>query len=120
MRLFYVEGGTTSSAISTAGGVPFTIEGPVITTEQAGIEPGGFTVVRHRGVYRAYFSNLERPGELTTRVMRTAISTDMRTWAMGPIITQRRGPLASGGSHPFAVIRRGTIALYYAGDRGSY
>jgi hypothetical protein len=28
--------------------------------------------------------------------------------------------LKDGGSHPFAVIDKGRIALYYAGDRGSF
>jgi hypothetical protein len=52
--------------------------------------------------------------------MRTATSSDMLTWEMGPVITQGSGPLIHGGSHPFAVIDRGRIALYYAGDRGIF
>ncbi len=120
MRLFYIAQGSVFAAISTDGGVTFTEEGPVITTEQAGFEPGGITVIRHKGKWRAYFSNLERPGERETRVMRTATSTDMLNWAMGPIITQNTGPLKDGGSHPFAVVDKGRVALYYAGDRGGF
>jgi hypothetical protein len=120
MRLFYVAAGNINAAISTDGGVTFTQEGPVISTEQAGFEPGGITVIRHKGKWRAYFSNLEKPGERATRVMRTATSSDMLNWTMGPIITQNSGPLKDGGSHPFAVIDKGRIALYYAGDRGSF
>lgn len=41
MRLFYLEGGNINAAISSDGGVTFTKEGPVITTAQAGFEPGG-------------------------------------------------------------------------------
>lgn len=120
MRLFYVAAGSVNAAISTDGGLTFTQEGPVITTEQAGFEPGGITVIRHKGKWRAYFSNLEKPGERAPRVMRTATSSDMLNWTMGPIITQKSGPLKDGGSHPFAVVDKGRIALYYAGDRGSF
>ena len=120
MRLFYLASGSINAAISTDNGATFTVEGPVITTEQAGFEPGGITVIRHKSKWRAYFSNLEKPGERAPRVMRTATSSNMLTWEMGPVITQGSGPLANGGSHPFAVIDRGRIALYYAGDRGSF
>lgn len=120
MRLFYIAQGSIFAAISTDGGLTFSEEGPVITTEQAGFEPGGITVIRHKGKWRAYFSNLERPGERETRIMRTATSSDMLNWTMGPIITQKTGPLKDGGSHPFAVVDKGRIALYYAGDRGGY
>lgn len=120
MRLFYIAQGSIFAAISTDGGLTFTEEGPVITTEQAGFEPGGITVIRHKGKWRAYFSNLEKPGERAPRVMRTATSSDMLNWTMGPVITQKTGPLKAGGSHPFAVVDKGRIALYYAGDRGAY
>lgn len=120
MRLFYIAQGSIFAAISTDGGLTFTEEGPVITTEQAGFEPGGITVIRHKGKWRAYFSNLEKPGERAPRVMRTATSSDMLNWTMGPVITQKTGPLKAGGSHPFAVVDKGRIALYYAGDRGGY
>lgn len=120
MRLFYVQGGNINSALSTDNGRTFTVEGPVITSDQAGFEPGGITVIRHKGKWRAYFSNLEKPGERTPRVMRTATSSNMLDWTMGPIITQGSGPLKDGGSHPFAVVDKGRIALYYAGDRGGF
>ncbi len=114
LRLFYVEGGAINTALSTDAGQTFTVQGPVITTEQAGFEPGGLTVVRHKGLYRGYFSNLEKPGERAARIMRTATSTDLLTWTMGPVV------VAEGGSHPFAVAGSGgRIALYYAADRGS-
>lgn len=114
LRLFFVEAGTISTAVSADGGQTFTVQGPVITTEQAGFEPGGLTVVKHRGVYRGYFSNLEKPGERAERIMRTATSTDLVTWTMGPRV------VTGGGSHPFAVTdKKGRIALYYAADRGN-
>ena len=121
MRLFYLAGGSINAAKSTDGGNTFTDEGVVITTEQAGFEPGGITVVRQRGLYRAYFSNLEKPGVMAPRVMRTATSADMLHWTIGPVITQASGSITDGGSHPFAAIdKKGRIALYYSGDRGSY
>lgn len=120
MRLFYIAGGNINAAISRDSGRTFTDEGPVITTQQAGFEPGGITVIRHKGTWRAYFSNLEKPGERAERVMRTATSPDMLNWTMGPVITQKSGALKDGGSHPFAVVDKGKIALYYAGDRGGF
>ena len=121
MRLFYLEGGNINAAISNDGGVTFTKEGPVITTAQAGFEPGGLTVIKQGGGYRGYFSNLEKPGERAFRVMRTATSKDMINWSLGPEITGASGTIKDGGSHPFAVIdKKGKIALYYAGDRGSF
>lgn len=120
MRLFYTSNGNINAAISRDGGETFVDEGPVITTAQAGFEPGGITVIRHKGKWRAYFSNLEKPGERTTRVMRTATSKDMLNWTMGPVITQKKGPLKAGGSHPFAIVDKGRIALYYAGDRPGF
>lgn len=120
LRLFYVAQGNINAALSTDNGLTFIDEGPVITTAQAGFEPGGISIIRHKGTWRAYFSNLEKPGERTTRVMRTATSSDMLNWTMGPVITQNRGPLKAGGSHPFAVIDKGRIALYYAGDRDAF
>lgn len=114
LQLFFVEAGTISTATSADGGQTFAVQGPVITTEQAGFEPGGLTVVKHKGVYRGYFSNLEKPGERAERVMRTATSTDLITWTVGPRV------VTGGGSHPFAVTdKKGRIALYYAADRGN-
>ncbi len=121
MRLFYLSNGSINAARSTDGGLTFTDEGAVITTAQAGFEPGGLTVIKQRGTYRGYFSNLEKPGVSAPRVMRTATSTDMLNWAMGPVITQEAGSITDGGSHPFASIdKKGRVALYYSGDRGSY
>ena len=77
VRLFYVAQGNINAALSTDSGLTFTDEGPVITTAQAGFEPGGITIIRHKGTWRAYFSNLEKPGERTKRIMRTATSSDM-------------------------------------------
>ncbi|MDP1876789.1 MAG: hypothetical protein Q8M17_04415 [Actinomycetota bacterium] len=114
LRLFFAEAGTVQTAVSSDGGVTFTRQGPVITTEQAGFEPGVISVIKHKGVYRAYFSNLEKPGVHAERVMRTATSTDLMTWTMGPSV------VAAGGSHPFAVTdKTGRVAIYYAADRGS-
>lgn len=113
IRLFYTSAGTITSAISSDNGLTFTEEGPVITTAQAGFEPGTLSLVKVGSTYRAYFSNLEKPGERAERIMRTATSTDMLTWTMGP-------QLAMSGSHPFALVdAKGKIALYYAADRGS-
>lgn len=121
MRLYYLSNGSINAARSVDGGLTFTDEGPVITTEQAGFEPGGLTVIKHRGTYRGYFSNLEKPGVSAPRVIRTATSPDMLHWTMGPVITQEAGSISGGGSHPFATIdKKGRIALYYSGDRGSY
>jgi hypothetical protein len=121
MRLFYLSAGSIQAARSSDGGLTFTDEGPVITSEQAGFEPGGISIVKQGSGYRAYFSNLERPGVVAPRVMRTATSTDMLHWTMGPVLTQEGGSITGGGSHPFAVIdKKGRIALYYSGDRGSY
>ncbi|MCX6414656.1 MAG: hypothetical protein NTU77_08660 [Actinobacteria bacterium] len=114
LRLFFVEGGNVNSAVSSDGGATFAREGTVLTTEQAGFEPGVITVIKHKGVYRAYFSNLEKPGERAQRVMKTATSPDMLHWTVGPTV------VAQGGSHPFAVTdKTGKVALYYAADRGS-
>ncbi|MCX6433961.1 MAG: exo-alpha-sialidase [Actinobacteria bacterium] len=113
VRLFYAAGGNINAAVSADEGLTFTDEGPVITTAQAGFEPGTLSLVKQKGQYRAYFSNLEKPGERTTRIMRTATSTDMLHWTMGPTLTTE-------GSHPFALIdKAGKIAIYYAADRGS-
>jgi len=121
MRLFYLSNGSINAARSIDGGVTFTDEGAVITTAQAGFEPGGLTVIRQRGTYRGYFSNLEKPGVHAQRVIRTATSPDMLNWTMGPVITQASGSIIDGGSHPFAVIdKKGRVALYYSGDRASY
>ena len=120
MRLFYVAGGNINAALSEDGGETFVDEGPVITSDQAGFEPGGITVVQYKNKWRAYFSNLEKPGERAERVMRTATSNDMLNWTMGPVITQGAGPLKDGGSHPFAVVDKGRVALYYAGDRDGF
>jgi len=114
IRLFFVEGGNVNSAIRNDGGLTFQREGAVLTTAQAGFEPGVFSVVKVKGGYRAYFSNLEKPGERAERIMKTATSNDMRTWVVGPRVVK------GGGSHPFAVRdSKGRIALYYAADRGS-
>jgi len=114
VRLFFVEGGNVNTAVSSDGGLTFTREGTVLTTAQAGFEPGVFSVIKVKGGYRAYFSNLEKPGEHAARIMRTATSTDLLHWKVGPKVVK------GGGSHPFAVIdRKGRIALYYAADRGS-
>ncbi len=121
MRLFYLASGSINAAKSTDGGLTFTDEGPVITSAQAGFEPGGLTVIKQRGTYHGYFSNLEKPGVSAPRVIRTATSPDMLNWTMGPVITQESGSIPEGGSHPFATIdRKGRVALYYSGDRGSY
>lgn len=119
VRLFYTNGGAINSAISTDG-LAFTDEGPRITTEQAGFEPGGISVVRFKGGYRAYFSNLEKPGVHAERVARTATSPDMLTWTVGPLITGSTGTIKEGASHPFAITDGKRIALYYNGDRSGF
>lgn len=113
IRLFYVAGGNINSALSTDEGLTFTPEGAVITTAQAGFEPGTLALVKKGSTYRAYFSNLEKPGERAPRVMKTATSTDMLHWTVGP-------QLSIAGSHPFPLIdSKGKIALYYAADGSS-
>ena len=119
VRLFYLDAGSILSAISPDG-LTFTDEGPRITTAQAGFEPGGISVVTFGGGYRAYFSNLEKPGVRAERVARTATSPDMLTWTVGPIITGTAGSIKDGASHPFAVVSGKTIALYFNGDRSSF
>ncbi|MBU6245599.1 MAG: hypothetical protein KGP12_10345 [Actinomycetales bacterium] len=110
VRLFYVSAGTISTALSADQGLTFADQGPVITTAQAGFEPGTLSVVKKGRLYRAYFSNLEKPGERAPRIMKTATSTDMIHWTVGP-------QLSIAGSHPFALIdARGKVALYYAAD----
>ena len=113
IRLFYVSNGTISTAVSKDEGLTYTEQGPVITTEQAGFEPGTLGIVRQGNVYRGYFSNLEKPGQRSERIMRTATSTDLLHWTMGP-------KLSIAGSHPFPLIdKKGRIALYYAADGSS-
>ena len=85
----------------------------MLSSAQAGFEPGVITVIKQGKGYRAYFSNLEKPGVKADRVMKTATSTDMLHWTVGP-------QLKMSGSHPFALIdAKGKIALYYSTDRGS-
>lgn len=119
VRLFYTGNGAINSAISTDG-LTFTDEGPRITTADAGFEPGGISVVAFKGGYRAYFSNLEKPGVRADRITRTATSPDMLKWTVGPVITGAKGTIKGGASHPFAITDGKTIALYYNGDRGSW
>lgn len=114
LRLFYVQAGNIDTAVSNDGGLTWTKEGSVLTTAQAGFEPGVISIIKQNGTYRAYFSNLEKPGEHAARVMKTATSTDLVNWTVGPTV------VSGGGSHPFAVIdKKGKIALYYAADRGA-
>jgi hypothetical protein len=119
VRLFYTGNGAINSAISTDG-LTFTDEGPRITTAAAGFEPGGISIVKFKGGYRAYFSNLEKPGVRADRITRTATSPDMLTWTVGPVITGASGTIKDGASHPFAITDGTRIALYYNGDRGSW
>lgn len=119
VRLFYTNGGAINSAISSDG-LTFTDEGPRITQAQAGFEPGGISIVKFGGGYRAYFSNLEKPGVHADRIARTATSSDMLTWTMGPMITGSSGSIKDGASHPFAITDGKTIALYYNGDRPGF
>ena len=114
LRLFYVQAGNIDTAVSQDGGLTWLKEGSVLTTAEAGFEPGVISVVKHKGQYRAYFSNLEKPGERAARIMKTATSPDLIHWTVGPTVVK------GGGSHPFAVIdKKGKIAIYYAADRGS-
>ena len=114
LRLFYVQNGGIDTAVSQDGGMSWTKEGTVLTSGQAGFEPGVMSIVKQKGGYRAYFSNLEKPGEHATRIMKTATSPDLIHWTVGPKVVK------GGGSHPFAVAdKKGKIALYYAADRGS-
>jgi hypothetical protein len=119
VRLFYLDGGNIKSAVSSDG-LTFADEGVRITTAAAGFEPGGFSMVKVGSGYRGYFSVLERPGVHAERVARTATSTDMLTWTVGPYVAGSSGSIADGGSHPFAISDGKTIALYYNGDRGSF
>lgn len=113
LRLFYVQAGSIDTAVSSDGGLTWTREGSVLTTAQAGFEPGVMSIIKHKGKYRAYFSNLEKPGEHAQRIMKTATSPDLKTWTVGPTV------VSEGGSHPFAVVdKKGKVALYYATDRG--
>ncbi|MDO9486198.1 MAG: hypothetical protein Q7K25_09095, partial [Actinomycetota bacterium] len=113
VRLFTTNAGGVSSAISQDNGLTFVDEGVVLTTAQAGFEPGVISVIKQGKLYRAYFSNLEKPGVHAERIMKTATSPDMLHWTVGP-------QLKMSGSHPFALIdAKGKIALYYSTDRGS-
>ena len=114
LRLYYVQAGNVDTAVSADGGLTWTKEGSVLTTAQAGFEPGVISLIKTKSGYRAYFSNLEKPGEHAARVMKTATSTDLVHWTVGPTV------VSGGGSHPFAVANaKGVVALYYAADRGS-
>ena len=114
LRLFYVQAGNIDTATSQDGGLTWTKEGSVLTTAQAGFEPGVISIIRKGGQYRAYFSNLEKPGERAARIMKTATSADLLHWTVGPTV------VSGGGSHPFAVTdAKGRVALYYAADRGA-
>ena len=119
VRLFYLDGGSIKSAISSDG-LDFTDEGVRITTAQAGFEPGAISIVKHGSGYRGYFSNLEKPGVTAERIARTATSPDMLTWTVGPYVAGASGSIKDGASHPFAISNGKTIALYYNGDRGSF
>lgn len=119
VRLFYLDGGSIKSAVSSDG-LSFTDEGVRITTAEAGFEPGGFSVVKHGSGYRGYFSNLEKPGVRAARVARTATSPDMLNWTVGPYVAGPSGSIKKGASHPFAISNGKTIALYFNGDRGSF
>lgn len=113
VRLFSTGAGGVNSAISHDSGLTFTDEGAVLSAAQAGFEPGVVTVIKQGRQYRAYFSNLEKPGVRADRIMKTATSPDMLHWTVGP-------ELKMSGSHPFALIdSKGRIALYYSTDRGS-
>lgn len=113
VRLFFTSAGGVNSAISHDNGLTFADEGVVLSTAQAGFEPGVITVIKQGAQYRAYFSNLEKPGVHADRVMKTATSPDMLHWTVG-------AQLKMSGSHPFALIdSKGKIALYYSTDRGS-
>lgn len=114
LRLFYVQAGGIDTAVSRDGGLSWAKEGTVLTAAQAGFEPGVMAIVKQKSGYRAYFSNLEKPGERAPRVMKTATSPDLTHWTVGPTVVK------GGGSHPFAVVdKKGRTALYYAADRGS-
>lgn len=119
VRLFYLDGGSIKSAVSSDG-LAFTDEGVRITTADAGFEPGAISIVKHGSGYRAYFSNLEKPGVHAERIARTATSPDMLTWTVGPYIAGASGSIKDGASHPFAISDGKTIALYFNGDRGSF
>jgi hypothetical protein len=119
VRLFYLDGGSIKSAVSSDG-LAFTDEGVRITTADAGFEPGGISIVKHGSGYRAYFSNLEKPGVQAERITRTATSADMLTWTVGPYVAGASGSIKDGASHPFAISDGTTIALYFNGDRGSF
>jgi hypothetical protein len=119
VRLFYLDNGSIKSAISSDG-LAFTDEGVRITTADAGFEPGGISIVKIGSGYRAYFSNLEKPGVRAPRIARTATSPNMLDWTIGPYVAGPSGSIADGASHPFALARGKTIALYYNGDRGSF
>jgi hypothetical protein len=119
VRLFYIDNGSIKSAISSDG-LAFTDEGVRITTADAGFEPGGISIVKVGSGYRAYFSNLEKPGVRAPRIARTATSPNMLDWTVGPYVAGPSGSIAEGASHPFAIAHGKTIALYYNGDRGSF
>jgi hypothetical protein len=119
VRLFYLDSGSIKSAISSDG-LTFTDEGVRITTAAAGFEPGGISIVKVGSGYRGYFSNLEKPGVHAERIARTATSPDMLTWTVGPYVAGASGSIKDGASHPFAISKGKTIALYYNGDRGSF
>ncbi len=119
VRLFYIDNGNINSAISTDG-LTFTDEGVRILGADAGFEPGVLTVVKVGSSYRGYFSNLEKPGEMKERIARTATSPDMLTWTVGPYVAGSEGSIKDGASHPFAITKGKTIALYYNGDRSGW
>lgn len=125
LRLYYTAGDGVRSGISTDGLV-FTDEpGLRLSAAELGYEPGAMSIVpRTGGGYRAYFSDLEKPGAPPGgHYIRSAVSDDLLNWTVEPGIVLGVG--ATQGvqetvSHPFAVANAdGSVTLYYQGERAT-
>lgn len=124
VRLFYTSADGIKSAIS-ADGLTFTLEpGFRITAQAAGFgdttaraTSGATVTTLADGRFRMYFSDLPRPGDPPGQhLVKSAVSTDMLTWAVEAGVRLGAGaPVLTGSAeHPFALANPdGSVTLYY-------
>jgi hypothetical protein len=130
VRLYYFAGDGIRSATSTDGLIFVDDPGIRIAKATLGYEPGAPTIVAMAGGgHRAYFSDLERPGQPPGgHYIRSATSTDLLNWTVEPGIVLGVGAttgITETATHPFALANAdGSVSLYYQGERqeggGSY
>jgi len=107
------------SHVSGDEGITFTREAGVrLSSSTIGFTPSGLSnVVRTReGMWRAYFSDLPRPGEgvLPHKIL-SATSADLLTWILDPGVRIGLGATLDGnGEHPAAIANPdGSVSLFY-------